>query len=39
MKGNKYIIYEAEKAKLDQLNLPYEEYEKALRELAMRLKI
>jgi len=30
---NKYIIYETEKAKLQSLNLPYEEYEKALREL------
>ena len=39
MKTNKYIAYEAEKAKIESLNLPYEEYEKALRELARRLKI
>lgn len=39
MKKNKYITYEKEKAKLDQLNLPYEEYERKLRELARKLKI
>lgn len=39
MKENKYIEYETEKAKLERLNLPYEEYEQALRELADRLKL
>ena len=36
---NKYTVYEYEKAKLNQLNLDYEQYERALRELARRLKV
>lgn len=39
MKNNKYILYEREKAKLQGLNLTYEEYERRLRELARKLKI
>lgn len=39
MKVNKYIRYEKEKVMLQELNLPYEEYERKLRELARRLKI
>lgn len=39
MKTNKYIAYEIEKAKIESLNLPHEQYEKALRDLARRLKI
>lgn len=39
MKENKYITYEEEKAKLQHLNLSYEEYERALRELARKLKV
>lgn len=39
MKRNKYIKYETEKANLQLLNLPYEEYERRLRELAKRLRI
>lgn len=39
MKTNKYITYEIEKAKIESLNLPHEQYEKALRDLARRLKI
>ena len=34
---NKCIIYETEKAKLDALNLPYEEYEKRIREQLVQL--
>ena len=36
---NKYTVYEEEKAKLALLNLDHEQYEKALRELANKLKI
>lgn len=36
---NKYIIYETEKTKLQALNLPPKEYEKALRELLKKLKL
>lgn len=39
MKQNKYIVYETEKARLQEQNLPYEEYERKLRELAKRLRI
>ena len=35
----KWVVYEKEKAKLEALNLPHEEYERRLRELAKRLKI
>lgn len=37
--SNKYTLYEKEKAELQQRNLSYEEYERALRELARKLKI
>lgn len=36
---NKYIKYEEEKHKLQELNLSSKEYQKALKELAKRLKI
>ncbi len=36
---SKYILYESEKAKLEAMNLPYEEYERKVRELARKLKI
>ena len=36
---NKYTVYEEEKAKLALLNLNYEQYERALRELARRLRV
>lgn len=39
MKINRYIKYESEKAKLQAMNLSYEEYERKLRELAKKLKI
>ena len=39
MKRNKYIQYETEKASLEAMNLPYEEYERRLRELARKLKV
>lgn len=39
MKINKYRAYEIEKAKIESLNLPYDDREKALRDLARRLKI
>lgn len=39
MKTNKYITYEIEKAKIESLNLPYDDREKAMRDLARRLKI
>jgi hypothetical protein len=39
MKINKYRAYEIEKAKIESLNLPHEQYEKAMRDLARRLKI
>ncbi len=39
MKKNKFTQYETEKAKLEMLNLPYEEYERRLRELARKLRI
>ena len=39
MKTNKYTLYETEKERLKQLNLSFEEYEKALKALAKKLKI
>ena len=38
-KITKDMLYEAEKDKLERLNLPHKEYERALRDLARRLKI
>ena len=35
----KYIAYEAEKSRLQSLNLTNEEYEKAIRELSERLGV
>lgn len=39
MRVNKHLQYEIEKAMLQELNLPYEEYDRKLRELAKKLKI
>ena len=39
MKTNKYTTYEAEKAKIQTLNITHEEYERRVRELAKRLRI
>lgn len=38
-KMNKYAEYERVKERLQKLNLPPQEYEKRLREIARRLKI
>lgn len=35
----RWDVYEKEKSRLEKLNLPHEEYERKLRELAKRLKI
>jgi hypothetical protein len=35
----KHIAYESEKAKLQALNIPYEEYERKVRELARKYRI
>jgi hypothetical protein len=36
---NKYALYESEKQKLLNMNLPFTEYQKQLKELINRLKI
>lgn len=37
--GNKWLIYETEKAKIDRKNLSTDEYESEIKKLCERLKI